>query len=150
MSITARLQKSVIDAILEIVPIGGTILEFGSGYSTRCFARAGRKVFSIESDSRWAIEHENVTTILIPIVGRWYDIEMVRQSIAGLNYDLILIDGPKGYGRTDRLRVLSVADLLHDVPIVVDDIHRPKEKQIADSIKGNKRTIGRACFCEPP
>jgi hypothetical protein len=142
---SAWLQQVVIDKILEIVPAGGKILEFGSGYSTRCFARSGRKVFSIESDPRWVVDAPNVTTLLIPIVGRWYGVEQVRMAIANLDYDAILIDGPKGYGATDRLGVLSVIDLFLNVPIFVDDAHRAKESWIAAAL-GCDRRVGRAAI----
>ena len=149
MSKTARLQQSVIDEILRLTKPGDWILEFGSGESTKQFAAAGRLVTAIEHDQRYIKPIEGVTFVHAPIVGRWYDQTIVFKAILGKQFKLILIDGPKGYGKTDRLGVLSVADLFKQVPVVVDDIHRPKEKQIADSINGNKRTIGRACFCKP-
>lgn len=147
---TARLEQSVIDRILKLTKPGDLILEFGSGESTRQLAAAGRLVIAIEHDQRYIKPTVGVTFIHAPIVGKWYDRQIVSNTITGRRFDLVLIDGPKGYGQTDRLGMLDFIESIQSKLIVVDDVNRPQEKRIADSIKGSKRLIGRACFCEPP
>jgi hypothetical protein len=146
---SAMMQPKVIQAVLDLVPPGGTILEFGSGRSTEAFAAAGRTVVAIEHDSRWIQPRAGVEFVQAPIVGRWYDLQIVRDRLAGLRPDAVVIDGPKGYGRTDRLGFRDVADLIPpETPIVVDDANRPKEAELvewllADSAR-SAAMIGRA------
>lgn len=117
----------------------GTILELGSGAGTARLAEDYRMV-SIEHDARFVDRHPS-TYIFAPIVPfskacavfptdtGWYDRAVLRRELPALRYDLILVDGPpNAIGRGGFFKWRQLFNL--SVPIVIDDIHRERERKM--------------------
>lgn len=133
---------------LEFPPGAGTVLELGSGYSTQWLVDRKCKVFSIEHDKQWIGKVKGAKYIHAPIAlyGRghrllrslakrfpeaqgWYNPKTLRKHLPK-EYDLILVDGPpRDFGRVGFLQNIDL--FRHDVPIVLDDLHRPDDLLMA-------------------
>lgn len=125
----------------------GTILELGSGAGTQRLADAGYKMISIEHDEKFVGLHPS-DYIYAPIrpfrkpcavfkddTG-WYDREAVQAGLEGQSYDLILVDGPPNYiGRGGFYKYKVLFNL--DVPIILDDAHRPRVIQILQRLSAH-------------
>ncbi len=141
-------EQALLNKVAEILPIGGTVLELGSGYSTSWFVDMGFKTYSIEHDTVWFGKVPGAHYIYAPIqpfgkgnriprsLGKrfpeasgWYDPKSLRKKLP-TEYDLILVDGPpRDIG---RIGFLVHFDLFrHDVPIIFDDMHRPDDLWMA-------------------
>lgn len=125
----------------------GPILECGSGLSTVLIgvaaARSGRRLFSLEHSPAWA---ERVSGVL-----RRYGIESVDIFVSGLrrygefswydpplgslpsDFSLVVCDGPPWDTPGGRYGLLPVmrSHLRAGCIILLDDAHRPAEKEIA-------------------
>lgn len=118
------------DCIRKLVPIGGTILELGSGFTTGELSKY-YKMISIEHDKEY-IGKYNSEYIYAPLKQHrghrhfaefttWYDADAVRKGLEGKTYDLILIDGPPG-SNTVRPGMYRYRDLFNwNVPVIFDD-----------------------------
>lgn len=121
-------------AILRLVPPGGTILELGSGRVSPLWVDCGLRCVSIEHDPAWCGRFRGVEYRHVPIVGRWYEPAGFRAAVAGVAYDLLLVDGPPGQprGPTDRLGLLGEKECLDKrKPVAIDDTDRPAEARLA-------------------
>jgi hypothetical protein len=67
----------------------------------------------------------------------WYDLEILEEALQGLEYDLLLIDGPT-YGRWEFPNNLYLFDT--SVPMVFDDVNR---KEGTTVIKEVSSLVGR-------
>jgi hypothetical protein len=138
-----------------------SIVEFGAGLSTLCFARVARdfdlniSIVSVDDNEAWLelmkqrLREENledrVTFVLAPLTDcpqakdglQWYDQQAILQIIQSVPaVDVLLVDGPMAY---DRARELSrypavpfIKPYLSDCySIFLDDLHRNGEQQIA-------------------
>ena len=122
--------------IQKILPKGSTILELGSGSGTEVLSRE-YKMISIEDDPNFIGKYDSqyLSVPLIPYSkekfpfmwdffqedSHWYDPEVLKEEMENVgNYDLILVDGPKGY-RGGLLSYLDLFDLSKTV--LVDDTH---------------------------
>ena len=105
-----------------------TILEFGSGYGSlemsKCF-----NVYSVEQNREWVNKFEDVNYIYAPINPQTKFYESSFLSLVPDHYDVLILDGPAGYGREGIFQYLD--DLNTNVPIVVDDTHRFNEANFA-------------------
>ena len=136
--------------ILEVLPAGKTILEFGSGHATNKLAET-YTMFSVEHDPNWVGKY-NSTYIHAPLVREhseeppinWYSVEALKNNLPE-HYDLILVDGPVG-GLTpnkmtrDGFRRNKHLFNLDNVIIVFDDIQRKPEM---DSMSQLVHELGR-------
>lgn len=112
--------------ILKNIPKGSTILELGSGYGTIGLAK-NYNMISIENDKDW-LDLADSKYIYAPIVGKWYDANVLRKELANLEYDVILIDGP-WIGLGNRYGFIDNIDLFKEtVTVIFDDTHREDEK----------------------
>lgn len=139
----ASLEENAFNTILKILPRGKTILELGSGYTTRRLVQEGYVVHSIEHDEEYLdLYHNNYIYAPLeyfkPIVrfkhidsdntprNLWYDVNAVREGVKDLDYDLFIIDGPPTfYNRVGLLKRLHLFNL--DVPILIDDYNRDSQ-----------------------
>lgn len=139
-------DSALIQRIYDILPAGKTVLELGSGDGSTPALAKRYEVISIEDKGKWVGRHPGVTYIHAPARDhkavrnhtstRWYDSGILRQKLAGLTYDLILIDGPA----CGRAGFLKYADLFNlDVPIVIDDLQRFRDYKIAVSLSARLR-----------
>lgn len=118
----------------------GSIVEFGSGQSTMLIDRirsAAGTHLCVEHDSQWhSLFSQRLTRceyIHRPLtssrnLGRCYDF---YADIPPRPFDLLLVDGPIGVDEFSRFGCVNYAleNAKPDFLIVVDDHHRPGEKQ---------------------
>lgn len=117
----------------------GHILELGSGAGTERLSEHYHMV-SIEHDERWVgryrstyihapIEPFRKQCALFPTDTGWYNREVLKAELPKHRYDLILVDGPpNSIGRGGFYKWRGLFDL--SVPIVIDDIHRERERKM--------------------
>jgi hypothetical protein len=118
------ITKECFDKIIEMLPFGSTILEIGSGNSTNILSKF-YKMISIESNIEWMNKY-NSEYIYVPckqfnseIFGQtnWLDIDILKSSLDGKKYDLLIVDA--GFDR------VGIYDNLHlfntNIPIIFDD-----------------------------
>lgn len=110
----------------EILPLGSTIVELGSGKGTEELAEH-YTVYTYEHDKKWLIyeHHPNITQIYAPVKNGFYDRDILIRTLP-VEYDLLIIDGPPGH--IGRGKFIDHIDLFNiDVDIIVDDVGRPDE-----------------------
>jgi predicted O-methyltransferase YrrM len=145
----------------EIVLAGRrSVVELGSGVSTVVLARLARQlggeVVAVEHSPGWAgwvrgaLERdglEDVATVVeaplrphpLSLEGApWYDAEVLSDLLPAEGIELLLVDGPPGYGEGMELSrhpaLPALADRLADGALVIlDDAGRPGERRIVDS-----------------
>tara|TARA_R110001599_G_scaffold43191_1_gene129595 strand:- start:1642 stop:2118 length:477 start_codon:yes stop_codon:yes gene_type:complete len=117
--------------VRENLDEGKTILEFGSGTGTIELTKHWN-TYSVEQDQKWVGKAPNSNYIYAPIKDGWYDKEIVF-SLIPKSYDLMIIDGPGGSDL--RPGVDKYLDKLNtDIPIILDDTHRKKDRDHAINI----------------
>jgi hypothetical protein len=133
------IDKECYDKIIEILPEGKILLEFGSGRITNEFAKR-YVVYSVEHDEEWVGVSSGSTYIHAPLkldninpLIYWYDVEKLKNQLPE-KYDLILIDGPPAsmsLNRMTRQGFYRNLDLfnLNDVILVFDDVHRKTDME---------------------
>ena len=141
------------DLLLEIVDIVRThkpklVVELGSGVSTLVIAKAGaKKLISIDNSDEFAaktramLKEHGVRGVEVRVAELtahssgvdWYDTSKLG-DIKGI--DLLFIDGPPGSANLNA-RKPALAELLNrlsaKVVIVMDDVNRPAERELADA-----------------
>lgn len=118
----------LIEWIHKNIPIKGSILELGSGKGTGILA-SRYKIYSIEHNKKWLGKYDSYY-IYAPIKNGWYDAACL---ISLPKHDMLLIDGPpESIGREGILKNLDLFD--RNVSIVIDDVHRQQDLQIATKI----------------
>jgi len=124
------IEKILYDEIVKILPEGKTILEFGSGGGTEELLKRW-KVYSVEDDKDF-IGKYNTNYIHAPLVGNWYDTEVLKKELPE-NYDLVLVDGPHGGIR--RINMFKHIHLFKkDIPWILDDTNDKCVWRLAESI----------------
>jgi hypothetical protein len=133
------ISKKLFKKITEILPYNSTILELGSGAGTNELSKL-YNIISVENDKEY-INKYNSKYIEVPLVNltdnklidfpediTWFDSQVFKEKIKDLKYDLILIDGPKGF----RGGLWYVKEILSkDVIYVFDDIHDEHHLKLA-------------------
>jgi hypothetical protein len=128
----------VFDWIYDNIPSGSTILEFGSGYSTKELVKF-YNVYSIEENQRWVDVIKDAKYLYSPLKRyhittsrsiEWYD-DMFIQQIPE-KYDLLLIDGPTGSNRQNFIYFYQ--HFKSDIPYIVDDTHREGDNRMANQL----------------
>lgn len=107
----------------------GSILELGSGINTGLFVPHFNRITSIEESSKFMHIVEGVSYVYAPIHKGWYHIEILKDVLPGLNYNLVIVDGPRGSRR--RKEIMYHFDLFNlEVPWIFDDTNRSTERSI--------------------
>jgi hypothetical protein len=114
--------------IRKNIPEGSTILEFGSGRGTIELTKY-YTVYSVEQHSNWVGLADKSNYIYAPIKNGWYDTDILFSKLPE-NYDLILVDGPRGTGNRSGLGS-QWQNFNIDVPIIMDDTNRVNERNFA-------------------
>tara|TARA_Y100001937_G_scaffold125179_1_gene191442 strand:+ start:648 stop:1112 length:465 start_codon:yes stop_codon:yes gene_type:complete len=126
------ISDKCIELISELIPNGSTILELGSGHATYTLSN-NYEVYSIEQDTAWVNKYP-VNYIHAPLNDGWYDTKIVKENMPK-SYDLLLIDGPAGVVRGKFMENVKLFEpIIHNIPIVIDDIHRDVEKLLAEEL----------------
>tara|TARA_Y100000592_G_C5405766_1_gene285533 strand:- start:40 stop:585 length:546 start_codon:yes stop_codon:yes gene_type:complete len=154
------IQESCYNLIKEILPEGKTILELGSGYGTDALSKHYNMI-SIENQPEWVgvynshyiqvpIRSYEINTVGLlseveqytapdlpgensPLQKGWYDYKILSEKLEGLEYDLILVDGPNGViGRGGFLKHIDIFNT--KVPLIFDDINREAEMKMMKEI----------------
>lgn len=137
------IAQEMFDFIRKVLPEGGTILELGSGYSSSQLAKH-YKVYTVEHDPDFFEQYfaPSLKYIFAPLKQHkavknhdgdvWYDAKALERGLAGLKYDLILVDGPP----TSRAGFVKYFEDLFDTSaiIVFDDVNRRRDNKVMNSI----------------
>ena len=135
------ISKELFAFICENLEHGKTVLELGSGPGTNMLAKYF-KVYSVENDPQWLNKY-NSTYLHVPLKNLeqplpgfpsdryWYDGAVLEEKLKDIDYDLLLIDGPKAF-RGNTINHLHLFNT--DAMIIVDDVHRPGEMTLATKI----------------
>lgn len=140
------ITKECFDHIIRIVPFGKTILEIGSGNSTRLLSKF-YKMISIESNKEWMNKYDSEYKY-VPIKEiqsttfnktKWLDVELLTKALASTNnYDLLLVDAGG-----DRIGIYDYIHLFQsNIPIIFDDTMSEKYLNCAEMLaKKLKKSI---------
>ena len=135
--------KETFRKITEILPVGSTILEFGSGAGTGILSKF-YNMKSIESDIEWLNKYKSTYFYvpLTPCVNKYPEFpedpywhhENVMQSVVPTigHYDCILIDGPKGF-RGGLYYNRHLFNFKNSV-VIFDDVHDIHHYRLMDLI----------------
>lgn len=120
------------------------ILELGAGISTRVLSDMGFTVYSIEAHKEYIEALDNVTSYHVPLAKennvQWYDTKILQEILENLNYDIVIVDGPRGSeGRSNMVYYTQLFDL--SATFIVDDCEREADNSIFESIKQRKETL---------
>lgn len=134
------IDKSLYDYVLQVLPNGGTILELGSGYGTKRLVEQGYTMYSVEHNKDFMDQYDS-TYMYAPLCEHkaiqnheginWYSADILRPQLEGLEYDLLLIDGPPKH-RAGFYKYKDMFDL--DAILVFDDYERSIERKLINSI----------------
>lgn len=150
------LPREAIEFILESVEPGAVVVEFGSGHGSEILAKHC-ELYSVEHDEAWlgitsstyihATIQQNIHSTASGESG-WYDVEKVKKNWP-YEPQCVVIDGPPGFiGRTG---ILSLLELLERVPVIlVDDVDRPAELQLAEHLAERLNFVVQTCDVEKP
>ena len=129
------LPREAFEWINENLPHGSTILELGSGNGTKELVKY-YNVISLEEDKKWVDVVPESNYIYSPLEKCenpvensccWYGEDSLKKIPK--EYDLLIIDGPKGYNRG------NIKNFIHlfksDIPIIIDDTQRGIDKEMA-------------------
>lgn len=117
---------------------GTTLLELGSGEGTHELSKRW-EVYSVEHDLNYVGLYDT-NYIYAKIVNGWYDPTVLEVMLEGLNYDLLLIDGPPGHMRKG---ILNYLDLFNpDVPWIFDDLQRDLDYDVFTKVLVEREAHG--------
>lgn len=137
------IDQSLLDYIGRVLPEGKTILELGSGAGTEQLLRFW-KVISIEHDMEYVskltnrciyaplTEHKEIRNHSGPM--KWYDRDILKSELEGLEYDLLLVDGPPGKTRCGIVKYIELFDA--EAIMVFDDLQRKSDRATLNSVAG--------------
>ena len=125
------------------------VVECGGGVSTvfiaRLLAQRGGHLWTVEHDAAWAAElgrlltseglAEVVTIAVAPLEQGWYSTGVLDRELPSEGVDLLVVDGPPAIDQpTARYPAgpYFAGRLAHDATIVLDDIGRPGEHEVAE------------------
>jgi hypothetical protein len=118
------ITKECFDKIVKILPFGKTILEIGSGNSTKILSEFYNMI-SLESNEEWMNKYKS-KYIYVPFKKMvseefgettWLDIDILNKNISDLDYDFLLVDAG-----ADRVGIYDNIDIFKtNIPIIFDD-----------------------------
>lgn len=118
------ISKLMLQFMIQTIPKGSTILEFGSGRGTQKLSETFN-MLSIEESLDWVGRYDSEYAH-VEIENGWYDTDKVNDFIKNKTYDAILIDGPGAGVRNKIVDLISSGKLKlnTDVHIIIDDAER--------------------------
>lgn len=118
--------------ITKTLPKDSTVLELGSGYGTKELVK-NYTVYSVEQDLRWVNYCKESNYIYAPIVRGWYNTKILQEQLPS-NYDMLIIDGPGGAGRSKFMENINLFPNIKNIPVIVDDANRDEEKILLEEL----------------
>jgi len=113
-----------------------TVVELGSGEGTLRLRQMAH-VVSIEHDEAYLRAGPGAHFIHAPIERGWYSSAAIRGKLPD-RYDCLVVDGPPGV--IGRAGLLEHLDLFLPVPLLVDDVHRSAERELAIALARRRGT----------
>jgi hypothetical protein len=135
------ISRELYHYLKKVLPEGSTILELGSGKGTSKLARHWT-MYSVEHDEKWIEKGFETTYIRAPLKEHkavknhegedtWYDADILRPQLEGIEYDLLLVDGPPQH----RAGLIKYFDMFDSTAIIVfDDVNRRRDNAVMNSI----------------
>jgi predicted O-methyltransferase YrrM len=133
------LSPEMYQYIREVLPEGSTILELGSGFGTSMLSEY-YTMYSVEHDEDF-LDRYNTIYFHVPLKEHkaiknhegtvWYDADVLRPLLNGLEYDLLLVDGPPE-SRAGFVKYFDMFD--PDAIMVFDDVNRKRDNSVMNSI----------------
>ncbi len=118
--------------ILDNVPSGSKVLEFGSGMGTGELVKHF-DMTSIEQDSFWMNGFTGSRYIYAPIVDDWYSWEALENGNLENDYFLIIVDGPSKRMRKGMQDFyLAHPEIFDNSLILFDDTNRAKDMEVCE------------------
>lgn len=148
-------QTQLIGGAIRTRAPGCRLLVFGAGYDTALWASLNRDghTLILETSPKWIeiarAQHPGVSIELVPPHGLSVasslemSVEEVAKhqppaSLSKQDWDVILVDAPRGYHPTDPGRAIAIAWAAHlagpATHVFVDDYERPLELKFADGL----------------
>ena len=124
------LATAAINSVLQNIKPGSTIIELGSGFSTKLFSQY-YSIYAVEHDLKW-LEHkiDGVNYIHAPLKEYkpffsdkelWYDVEVLKRELP-IDYEAIIVDGPSG-SKFSRYGFVHNLDIFKRCDVLFDDVH---------------------------
>ena len=142
---THSITENLFNHVRKILPEGSTILELGSGWGTGELAKH-YTMYSVEHDEKYLDKYDS-TYLHVPLKEHkklknhdttlWYDADILRDMLEGLEYDLLLIDGPP-QTRSGFYKYKKMFD--SSAIWVFDDIHRSVDRRALNSVASAARS----------
>ena len=141
--------------IANILPWKSTILELGGGHTSSIFSQF-YNVYTVEQDGEWVDFVSNPTCFHVPVkeietihfgAQLWYDVDILKEKLHNISYDLLLVDGPKGMrgGFLNNLKLFN-----NTVPWIFDDtMESVQEYQVYKLCKKITGRDGETFQCSP-
>lgn len=110
------------------------LLETGSGTGTKAWLEAGYVVTSVEHDAAWIKSGSQNDFVFAPLVGNYYDREVVGGVMSCQFFDIWLLDGPPGH-IADRAEICSLMEELTFITprvVIVDDSEREDGRKVSE------------------
>jgi hypothetical protein len=134
------IEKSVLDWLLNNIPKGSTVLEFGAGSGTIELAKF-YDVISVEHNPNFCNLTDRAKYVLSPLEYGWYRHDLIDKAVVDKEIKAVIIDGPPGAG--NRSGVLNYIHRLRKASIIIDDTNRAPEAELSRSISS---MVGRKNF----
>lgn len=118
------ITKECFDNIIDVLPFGKTILEIGSGHSTRLLSEF-YNMSSIERNQQWMNKYKSdykyipLKEMHSEVFGftNWLDINILKEILQHIHYDLLIVDAGG-----DRVDIYDNIQLFNtNIPIIFDD-----------------------------
>ena len=118
--------------------LDGNLLELGSGEGTKELVKCFDNVYSVEDQEAYQnLHHANYLNVPIKkYVGyHWYDRDILKEKLKGIEYNAILVDGPTGsVQRQGFIKNIDLFNIKHTIPIIIDDMHRVHEQKMFNAL----------------
>ena len=133
------IEKVVYDFIIQHVPAGSTIVEFGGGQCSTRVLGESYNLYTIEHNDGWLNHKKYTTYIHAPIDGDWYDRKHIEGKLP-TDIKMIFIDGPSDdcnggfWLRPGLLKNLDLFGDLENIMFLLHDTWREADKDLANEL----------------
>ena len=139
-----NLSKTALQTIQKNLLPNSVILELGSGEGTKALVDMGYQVYSIEAHEEWLGKYGSIY-VHAPLkeyeFGTWFDVDKISPVVQMLEYDLLIIDGPRG--SEGRVNFVYFSDLFEPASYLIDDTERRGEYAIYKHLEQKLQKKGR-------